>query len=191
MKNLSKIFALALLLVPGAAQADQWCNGNNQHIWTYASGQTPYTYQCDDIETQTVTQASEYAYNKCQLAWDNFASNAASVIGNAGFQSHIYSAPASGMPGYLRWKYRCRACRTGFPYLEPNREVLGPAVVGDIATELVAGKALSIVLHDADGDRPYYLVDVLSKTEQVQVVVDANTGHAEVVREEEGGVCRE
>ncbi len=191
MKNLSKMFALALLLAPGAAHADQWCNGDDEHVWRYAFGQTTYTFQCDDVNTQTVTLASNYAYNTCQLAWDNFASNVVTVIDNAGFQSSIYSVPVSGMSGTCRWKYRCRACRTGFPFLDPRPEVLGPAVVGGIATDLVAGKVLSIALHDASGDRPYYLVDILSKFEQVQVEVDAQSGRAEVVKEEEGGVCRQ
>lgn len=192
MKNLSNCLALALLLAPTAAQADQWCNADGQHRWTYASGQAPYTFQCDDVETPSVTQASQYAYNKCQLAWDNFASNVVTVIDSAGFQSSIYSVPVSGMPGFCRWKYRCRACRTGFPILEARPEVLGPAVVGGIATDLVAGKVQSIVLHGAGGDRPYYLVDVLAKSEQVQVEVDAQSGHAEVIKEEEGGgICRQ
>ncbi len=188
MKNLSKVLALALLLVPGAAQAEEWCHGDNEHIWTYASGQTNYTFQCDDVETPTITQASQYASDRCQLSWDNFASHYAF----SGPVSILYSMPDNDQPGYSRWMYRCRACVHGhFPYLSPRPARLGPAEVGGIATGEVAGQVVSIVLHDAEGDRPYYLVDVLSKSEQVQVEVDANTGAAEVVKQGEGGVCRQ
>ncbi len=187
MKNLSKVFALALLLAPGAVQAEQWCDGNNEHVWRYKTGLMPDNYNPDNANLQTLQQVSDYISAACELAWDQLGLDTASFIASPGFHFAIYSA---GDP--LEWRYRCLACRNGYPYLDPRPEVVGPAVVGGIVTELVAGKVVSIVLHGAGGDRPYYLVDVLSKSELVQVEVDATSGRAELVKEEEGGgICRQ
>ncbi len=189
MKFLPKSLVLALLLSPLAARADQWCNGENEHIWTYAWGQTPYVFQCDDVDTPTVTQASEYAAQKCQTSWDNFASNYAF----SGPVSIIYTAPATGMPGFSRWKYRCRACVHGhLPLVMARPARLGPAEAGNVATGHVSGDVVSINLHGRDGDHPYYLVDIVTKSGQEQVEVDANTGEAQVIKlDDAGGVCRE
>src|SRR4051812_21560452 len=102
MKNLSKALALALLLIPGAAHAVPWCTGNNQLIWIYASGQTPYTYACNNTGTTTITQAAAYAQARCQQAWNNFASN----YTDDGFFPVIYSVPVPGNTSQCRFKYK-------------------------------------------------------------------------------------
>jgi uncharacterized membrane protein YkoI len=180
MKNLSKALALALLLTPVAAQADQWCHGDNQHIWTYASGQMPITFSCSYVGTPSITQAETYANNKCQIAWDNFASN----YTDNGFVAILYYTEI-GNTNVCRWKYRCRACMDGYPpYIPGPRPVLGPAEAGHAAVSLAKGVVLSVELHDADKEDPFYQVDVLTESEQVQVEVDATTGRAEIVKQD-------
>jgi len=189
MKNLSKALALALLLIPVAAQARPWCTGENEHIWVYASGQTPYTYVCDDVGTPSITLAAAYAQTKCQQSWDNFASN----YTDDGFVPIIYTAPVPGQAGMCRFKYKCRACVTGFlPHIILQHPAhLTPAAAGDVATGVTGGQVLSVGLQRSEDGEPYYLVDVLTDSEQVQVSVDGTTGRAEVIKQEDGAaVCR-
>ncbi|HBL31619.1 MAG TPA: hypothetical protein DD490_32760 [Acidobacteria bacterium] len=186
MKNLSKVLALALLLAPAAARADQWCHGDDEHIWTFFTGQAPYTYMCDDVDTPTVTQAAEYADTQCEDRWDAFASN----YSDDGPRFQIYHVEI-GNTNICRWKYRCKACVIGFLphiFLEPVAQ-LGPAAAGNVANELVKGMVRAIKLH-ADGRvPPFYLVDVLTDTKEVQVEVDATTGRAQIVADDETAGC--
>lgn len=191
MKNLLKALALALLLaVPGAAHAMPWCTGDNQLIWVYASGQTPYTFPCVDDSTPAMSQASAFAQTKCQQAWNNFASN----YTNDGFFPIVYSAPVPGNMGMCRMKYACRACVLGhlpyFPHVTPAH--LTPAVAAGVATGATGGTVLSVGLHRSADGEPYYLVDVLTDSDQVQVEVDGTTGRAQIVKQEDGAPsCRE
>ena len=67
-----------------------------------------------------------------------------------------------------------------------DRARLSPAEARMAATGVVSkGQVLLVALHGADGDEPYYLVDVVTDTEQVQVEVDAVTGRAQVVKPDE------
>lgn len=176
MKNLSKALVLAVLLTPGAVQAIEWCTGDNEHIWTFASGQTPYTFFCDDIDTPSITSAQNFTVNQCQEAWDNFASD----YSDDGPVIQNYSIPIGG--NECRWMYRCLACIDGYlPAISINRPHLAPADAGGVAEDLVKGVVLSVRLYDAGGRAPYYLVDVVTDTAQVQVRVDATTGHAQIV----------
>jgi len=192
MKNLSKALALALLLAPVAAQARPWCSGENEHIWTYFVGQAPYTFPCDDVGTPTITQAAEYAETHCQQRWDTFASN----YSDNGPRFQIYYTHISGT-NYCRWKYRCKACVTGFMphiWLERVPAVLGPADAGNVAAELVKGLVMKIDISDdgddeADQEHFSYLVDVLTEARMVQVVVDATTGKAQIVTDDETASC--
>ena len=194
MKNLSKALALALLLAPAAAQAIPWCKADNQHIWTFSSGQTPYTFDCDDVGTPTITYAQAYAETHCQQGWDNFASDYAF----SGPRHQLYYAPIPGNPGMCRWKYRCRGCVLGFLphiWLERVPAVLGPADAGNVAANLVKGLVMKIEISDdgddeADQERSSYLVDVLTETGMVQVVVDATTGRAQIVTDDDEVSCR-
>jgi len=186
MKNLSKLLALALLLAPAAAQARPWCSGEDENIWTYFVGQAPYTFSCDDVATPTVTQAAEYAEDSCQQRWDTFASN----YSDNGPRFQIYYTEI-GNTGMCRWKYRCKACVVGLlPHIILERPaVLGPAEAGNVAHNVVKGVVMGIELRD-DGKIPaFYLVDVLTETAQVQVEVDATTGRAQVVTDEEAASC--
>lgn len=71
-----------------------------------------------------------------------------------------------------------------------DRARLGPAEAGMAATGVVnKGHVLLVALHGAGGDEPYYLVVVVTDTEEVQVEVDAVTGCAQVVRHDEEGSC--
>src|ERR687888_250850 len=109
MKNLSKALALALLLVPVMAQARPWCSGENEHIWTYASGQTPFSYLCPNGSWTTQEQAWNWAEDVCELAWDNFAENYAD---DTGFDTHVYFIEEDDPDvdsNVCRWMYRCRA----------------------------------------------------------------------------------
>ena len=186
MKNLSKLFALSLLLAPGAAVAERWCDQSGEHVWKYRTALIPDIYNPGSGDLDDLTAVSNYVLSQCEHYWTNYASHVGAVIDSAGYRERI---DLSGNPP--RWRYSCLACRIGFPVFNPRPAVLGPAVVGDIVTDLVSGQLVSVVLHKADGDRPYYLADVLSKSEIVQVEVDATSGRAEVVKEEEGqgGIC--
>jgi len=189
MKNLSKALAFALLLIPVAAQARPWCSGENELVWIYASGQTPYTYACNDVGTPAITQAAAYAQTKCQQSWDNFASS----YTDDGFFPVIYTAPVPGQTGMCRFKYKCRACVIGhLPYiLHQHPAHLTPAAAGEVAGGVAGGEVLSVGLHRNGDGEPYYLVDVLTDKEQVQVEVDGTTGRAQIVKQEDGaGVCR-
>ena len=193
MKNLSKalVLVLAVLLTPGAVQAIEWCTADNQNIWTYFSGQTPYTFNCNDIGTATITQAAAYAEAKCQHKWDTFASNYA--FDGPTFQLYYTEI---GNTNICRWKYRCKGCVLGFlPHIwvEPRPAVLGPADAGNVAANLVKGLVMAIEISDDgddEADKESYLVDVLTETRMVQVVVDATTGRAEIVTDDEPVGCQ-
>ena len=189
MKNLSKALALALLLAPVAAQARPWCSGEDEHIWTYFVGQAPYTFPCDDVDTPTVTLAAAHAEAECQERWDTFASN----FSDNGPRFQIYYTEI-GNSGICRWKYRCKACIVGFLPLLERPAVLGPADAGHVATGLVKGVVMSVKISDdgddeADQEYSSYLVDVLTETRIVQVVVDATTGKAQIVTDDEPVSC--
>ena len=71
-----------------------------------------------------------------------------------------------------------------------DRARLGPAEARMAATGVVnKGHVLLVALHGTRGDEPYYLVDVVTDTELVQVEVDAVTGCAQVVKHDEEGSC--
>lgn len=192
MKNLSKALALALLLAPAAAQAIPWCKADNQHIWTFSSGQTPYTFDCDDVGTPTITYAEAYAETHCQQGWDNFASDYAFD----GPRHQLYYTQIPGNPGMCRWKYRCRGCVLGhLPYIIADHPArLRPADAAMAATDVVKGVVMKIEISDdgddeADQEGPHYLVDVLTETRMVQVVVDATTGRAQIVTDDDEVSC--
>lgn len=186
MKNLSKALALAVLLLPGMAHADKWCSGANQHLWTFASGQVPLSYYCHNGSSDAPAQA--WANDECQQAWGNLA--VSNVIG--GIIPTVQSFPDEA-EFICSWTFQCRICVVGLlphPLLD-SRARLGPAEAGMAAAGVVKGQVLSIELHGAGGEEPFYLVDVVTDTEQVQVKVGAVTGDARVVKpEDDEGSCK-
>lgn len=181
MRKVLLLAALAAFSSLAPAAAAPPCTGSNEHWWTFATGFASGTYPNSLFPSPGFWTAAAAAQNvadaQCLQAWNNFAHN----YSNSGdYTATIYDTPVGSAS--FRWKYRCKTCVTGFfPYPHHVRTALTPAQAGDVATGVVSGQVLRITLED--GDRPSYLVDVLSKNGQEQVQIDAETGEAKLVSE--------
>ncbi|MEM1202415.1 MAG: PepSY domain-containing protein [Acidobacteriota bacterium] len=163
--------ALVLVAAPSFAAQDGGCPSGTTP-WVYASGSTGVAWM-NDTPGHGRPTAMPVAHSRCSQAWNG-----------------VGHAPALGMQVNVTvgagsvWHYTCIACLVGDPPNVGHGVAQLPFGIGDgvvIGGQTGGGHVIGIHLEYADA-KPVYYVNVARNQKVIQVLVDAETGHAEVVR---------
>lgn len=171
------LVACALVAFPASAALDGSGCPDGSTQWVYASGSTGIGWLA--TPGNGINTATSVAQFECSQAWSNVGVNPTYSM----YMNVVYGV------GDPTWSYACIACINSIVQ-NLNHAVEDLAIdfggAGGIGGQVGGGIVIGVDLKDVKSpDGPKYHVDVLRETEIVQVIVDARTGEAHVVGEEE------